>query len=63
MKILNLIIIYVFAQVIYKLMEKRIKKEGIGLSPIEEMIVGIVMFICGAISVIVAIAFPIALFF
>lgn len=63
MKILGLIIIYVFANKIYKSMEKIIKKEDIGLSPIEEMIIGIVMLICSVVSLIVLMAIPIILFF
>ena len=63
MNILKLILIYVFTQVIYKLMEKKIKKEDIGLSPIGEMIIAIVMLICSVASLIVLIAFLIMLFF
>ena len=63
MKILGLIIIYVFANKIYKSMEKIIKKEDIGLSPIEEMIIGIVMLICSVVSLIVLMTIPIILFF
>lgn len=63
MKILGLIFIYVLTQEIYKLMEKKIKKEDRDLSPIEEMIIGIVMFICAAASVFAVIAFLIILFF
>ena len=60
---MKLFLIYVFTQVIYKLMEKKIKKEDIALSLIEEMIIGIVMLICSVASLIVLIAFPIILFF
>lgn len=63
MKILKLFLICVFTQVIYKLMEKKIKKEDRERSLIEEMIVGIVMLICSVASLIVLIAFLIALFF
>ena len=60
---MKLFLICVFTQVIYKLMEKKIKKEDRERSLIEEMIVGIVMLICSVASLIVLIAFLIALFF
>ena len=63
MNILGLIIIYVFADKICKSMEKIIKKEDIGLSPIEEMIVASVILICSVVILIVLISIPIILFF
>ena len=63
MIIMKLILIYVVAQKVCKSMEKIIKNEDIELSPIEEMIIGIVMLICSVATLIVLIAFPIILFF
>ena len=62
MKILGLILIYVFADKIYKSMEK-IKQEFIEVSPIDEMIIAIVMLICCIVELVVLIAFPIMIFF
>ena len=63
MIIMKLILICVVAQKVSKSMEKIIKNEDIELSPIKEMIIAIVMLICSVVSLIVAIAIPIILFF
>lgn len=63
MKISNLILTFLFIKVIEKLTKKIKKKKSIEPSPIAEMTIAIVMFICGAARVIVAITFLIMLFF
>lgn len=62
MKILGIIFIYVFADKIYKLMEK-IQKEFTEASLIEEIIIATVILICCIVKLVVLIAFPIMIFF